>query len=150
MTDEEEPSDLKVTIDGYSPDAYTAREKLMAANAFQIARGANPPFEPDNIDSDASNFFKDCRDRALEAWDYVKREDEDHQYDSMHEVADGSIPHQTYKRWTIFVELGGYQDPDPDGMGLVFGENDFSDVPVVFLYAMAWRITTHVYEKMGM
>ena len=141
-------SEGKVFYDSRKRD--NTREAISNANAYQISRWCSPPFEPDQSDSDAANFFKSCRDRALERWDEVKREEEDERYDSLHEVADSAVPHQTYKRWIIFVELGGYQDPDPDGLGDFnnITADDFSEVPAMFLYAMAYRIASHVYSEM--
>lgn len=72
-------------------------------NAYQLARLAECT-DPDSLESDGSRWLLRV---ASDIPDLMESDDPE---DTVHEYADGAVPHMTHERWKIFVDLGAYSE----------------------------------------
>ena len=124
---------------------------LIDRNVWALARAGGTEFEPDSKTSDGGQFLADCAIEAEMLWREHRDAEDAHAF--AHEAADRVIPHQTFKRWAIWLELGGYQDPDPDGISnpVSLFEPSFQDLPIYYLYSVASGVmyaVINAYENM--
>tara|TARA_R100000329_G_scaffold89603_1_gene75131 strand:- start:1155 stop:1535 length:381 start_codon:yes stop_codon:yes gene_type:complete len=87
-------------------------------NVFEAARIGGCPFEPENKDTQAKEWLESVIRNADSAYEEAAREqmDEDEAMEYANEVADNAVEFRTYKAYTIWVQLGGYEyDSDING-----------------------------------
>ncbi len=104
---------------------------------WRLARLADC-MDPDSVTSPGAQFLFSVEDDARERWEDTDPEDRDRLLsDEWSEVADSAVPIYTREVWTMFVDLGAYQE-DPTELGI--DGSDMEQAAKVCLYMIAERL----------
>ena len=108
--------------------------------AYALARMADCS-TPDGPESPGAVWLENVADDALDAWE-ERGEDNDID-DAAHQTADDAVPIYTHQTWSVFVDLGAYNE-DPTELG---GDGaDMTQTAKVCLYMIAERLTREMWE----
>lgn len=95
--------------------------------------------DPDKVDSPGALFLFSIEDDARERWEDMTTDEReaDDIVDTWHEVADRAVPIYTHELWSMFVDLGAYNE-DPTELGIT--ADDMTLCAQVALYMIAERL----------
>ena len=118
-------------------------------SVFEAARIGGCPFEPETEDLQAIKWLADVVIAANEAYEEVAGEqmDEDDTNEYAAEVADGAVEYRTYKAYTIWVQLGGYEyESESNGDNIPMNKPELIGAVQTDLFEWAMNIVTYRLE----